>query len=139
MPCKKCESSAIVYKNILPIIDLSEGSNKTTDITLNSSTKETLERHLDNNDTLLNLKDYSLNNEYFNNEDDDSTIQFNNKWKNNDIKKETDLQKKIRMFIDHLLLLLYFSKLTTLYRSTIKTGLHQHSVICRTCKIDWSL
>jgi hypothetical protein len=62
IPRKKRESSVMVHKNILPIINISEDSSATTTIT----TGEASERHLLDNDNILpNLEEYSpIDDEY---------------------------------------------------------------------------
>ncbi|RGB29282.1 hypothetical protein C1646_766764 [Rhizophagus diaphanus] len=72
MPCRKCESSVIVHKNILPIIDLSEDSNTTTTII----TEKALESHLlDNNNSQPNPEEYSPIDDEYSNDDNDDHIQ----------------------------------------------------------------
>ncbi|PKK58638.1 hypothetical protein RhiirC2_720381 [Rhizophagus irregularis] len=92
MPRRKRESSVIVHKNILPIIDLSEDSNATTTII----TEEALESHLlDNDNTQPNQEEYSpIDDEYSNDDDDDhSTTHSINKRKNRDTERDKDKQK----------------------------------------------
>ncbi|EXX52079.1 uncharacterized protein OCT59_022776 [Rhizophagus irregularis] len=99
MPHRKRESSVIVHKNILPIIDLSEDSNATTTII----TEEALESHLlDNDNTQPNQEEYSpIDNEYFNDDDDDhNTTHSINKQKNRDTKRDKDKQKRTRTLSD---------------------------------------
>ncbi|GES83121.1 hypothetical protein GLOIN_2v1789101 [Rhizophagus clarus] len=102
MACKKCGSSVITHKNILPIIDLSKDSNAISS-TSAITTGEALERHLlDNDDTLPNLEDYTPNDDEYSNDDDhdddddDNMIHLNNKRKIKDTEKEKDIQKRIR-------------------------------------------
>ncbi|CAB4392465.1 unnamed protein product [Rhizophagus irregularis] len=95
MPRRKRESSVIVHKNILPIIDLSEDSNATTTII----TEEALESHLlDNDNTQPNQEEYSpIDDEYSNDDDDDhSTTHSINKRKNRDTERDKDKQKITR-------------------------------------------
>ncbi|GBB95654.1 hypothetical protein RclHR1_25890001, partial [Rhizophagus clarus] len=67
---KKCGSSVITHKNILLIIDFSKDLNAISS-TFAITTGEVLERHLlDNDDTLLNLEDYTSNDDEYSNDDD---------------------------------------------------------------------
>jgi hypothetical protein len=111
MPRRKRESSVIVHKNILPIIDLSEDSNATTTII----TEEALESHLlDNDNTQPDPEEYSPNDDEYSNDDDDhSTTHSINKRKNRDTERDKDKQKKTRKL--DLLVGYYLFILITLY------------------------